>query len=104
MDPVRVKKGRVNTLPVSLGYDVSNDTITSQIRKEKDHESELIASWDVAFLTDGVDGELILTLDDSAREIESSGGWMDFKRVSNGQPLDAVDEPLEVLFVETVTV
>lgn len=105
MKQIIVHKGRTVILPVSLGYDVSADTITSEIRVDKDRESDLIASWTVTFLTDGIDGELILTLDDSVTsEIENSTGYMDLKRVTAGEPLNVFDDPLEVLFKETITI
>lgn len=105
MQPVRVHKGRTVVVPVSLGYDISDDIITSDIRVEKNLEAELIASWSVSFETDGTNGELILTLDDSVTsEIEQSVGYMDLKRMSGGQPLNVFDEPLEVSFVNSITV
>lgn len=105
MSQLIVYKGRTNIVPVSLGFDVSNDTITSQIRAEKNFESELIATWTVSFLTDGEDGELILTLDNSITAlIEATAGYMDLKRVSGGEPLHVFDDPLEVLFKNTITV
>lgn len=104
MGQVVVHKGRTVVLPVSLGYDVSDDTITSQIRVDKDRESTLIAEWVVTFATDGTDGELILTLDDAVTGlIEKSKGYMDLKRVSGGEPVNVFDDPLEVLFKDTVT-
>lgn len=105
MKQVIVQKGRTNTVQLGLGYDVSNDTFESEIRAEKNHESTHLATWVVSFLTDGTDGELILTLDDSVTsEITKSTGWMDVKRISAGEPLTVFDEPLEVLFKNTITV
>jgi hypothetical protein len=104
MQQVTVKKGRTKTLPVGLGYDVSGDELESEIRVGKTRQSELIATWTVSYLTDGTDGELILTLDDTITgAIERSSGWMDLKRVSNGEPIAVFDEPLEVVFEESVT-
>lgn len=105
MNQLIVHKGRTVVVPVSLGYDVSNDTFTSEIRTDKDPESELIASWVVSFETDGIDGNLILVLDDSVTsEITKSVGYMDIKRITGGEPVDVFDSPLEVLFRNTVTV
>ncbi len=105
MKQVSVHKGRTVILPVSVGFDVSQDTITSDIRVGKDSSSELIASWVVSFETDGVDGELILTLDNAATElITKSVGYMDLKRVTGGEPVTVFDEPLEVLFKDIITV
>ena len=100
-DAIVVHKGRTNIITVSLGIDVSDDIITSDIRTES---KALIASWDVDFDSDGVDGELILTLDDSVTVgITQTRGVMDIKRISGGEPLPVFDMPLEVEFRETVT-
>lgn len=104
MNQLIVYKDRTAIVPVSLGFDVSSDAITSQIRVGKDFESDLIAEWDVTFLTDGVDGELILTLDDSVTVmITNDIGYMDLKRVTGGEPVNVFDKPLEVLFKNSVT-
>lgn len=104
MKQLTVYKGRTNTIRISLGYDVSTDTITSEIRVEKDFGSTLIATWSVSFKTDGVDGELILTLDNSVTAlIDKTTGYMDLKRVTGGEPVPVWDDPVEVLFKETVT-
>ena len=84
---------------------MSNDTITSQIRKEKNRESELLGEFVVTFVTDGTDGELKLTFDDSVSDdVEKSKGWMDMKRLTGGEPMNVWDDPIEVLFKEPVTV
>lgn len=104
MNQLVVYKGRTNIVPVSLGYDVSNDTIVSEIRVEKNRESELIATWSISFLNDGTDGELILTLDDSETEdVVRTIGYMDIKRISNGEPLNVLDDVIEVLIKEPIT-
>lgn len=101
---VWIYKGRTMVIPLSLGFDVSNDTFESEIREEKNRESPLIATWIVTFETDGVDGELILTLDDSVTtSLEESRGYMDLKRMTGGQPVQVFDEPLEVLIKDPVT-
>lgn len=104
MQQVLVPRGRTVVVPVSLGFDVSQDTITSEIRVEKNPSSVLIAIWAVSFATDGTDGEILLTLDnDITSVITNSVGYMDLKRVAGGEPLSIFNEPLEVLFVNTVT-
>ncbi len=104
MQQVVVDKGRTVILPVSLGFDVSQDTITSEIRVSKSSTSTLIATWVVSFTTNGTDGELILTLDDSVTtSITQSVGYMDLKRVAGGEPLSIFNEPLEVVFNNVVT-
>ena len=101
---VIVHKNRTNEVRVNLGMDVSADTITSEIRSEPDVESPLIATWTVAFVTDGTDGELLLTLDDTiTAEITANSGFMDLKRISGGEPIPVFDKPLEVTFRGTVT-
>lgn len=102
---VVVHKGRTNVLTVSLGFDVSADTITSEIRAQPDQASALIATWSVAFTTDGTDGELTLTMDNTATgAIEATSGYMDIKRVTGGEPVPVFDRPVEVEFRGTVTV
>lgn len=104
MQQIIVQRGRTIVVPVSLGFNVSEDVFTSQIREEIDPESELIAEWDVSFNTDGTDGELVLTLDDAVTTaIVQSVGYMDLKRVSGGEPLPVLVEPLEVYFEDVVT-
>lgn len=104
MNQIVIFKNRTNVIPVSLGFDVSGDTFTSEIRASKDQESELIATWEVSFLNDGVDGELILTLDDSETvNIIRTKGYMDIKRITNGEPLAVFDDPIEVLFKSSIT-
>lgn len=104
MNQIVVHKGRTVIVQVSLGLDVSNDTITSEIRVDKSPDSELIATWNVTHATDGTDGELVLTLDDSVTKlIKKSTGYMDMKRVTGGEPVDVFDDPLEVLFKNPVT-
>jgi hypothetical protein len=99
-----VHKGRTNILTVSLGVNVSADTITSQIRSEPNQESPLIATWVVSFKTNGADGELILRLDDNdTRQIKANSGYMDIKRVTGSEPVPVFDQPLEVSFRGTVT-
>jgi hypothetical protein len=100
-----VHKGRTEIVSVSLGFDVSNDIITSEIRVDEDPTSELIAVWDVSFVTDGTDGELLLTLDNSVTSvITKSKGYTDMKRVSGGEPLAVFEEPIVVRFKNSVTV
>lgn len=96
-----VYKDRTNIVPVSLGFDVSGDTLTSEIRTLS---GTLIATWDVVFDGDGSDGELILTLDNSVTAaIDYPNGLMDIKRVSGGEPLAIFEQPIEVEFRETIT-
>lgn len=101
---VIVYKGRTNVLKVNVGFDVSADTITSEIRTEPNFTAPLIATWIVTMATDGKDGQLILTLDDTeTSQIVVDGGYMDLKRVTGGQPVAVFDRPLEVSFRGSVT-
>ncbi len=102
-EAVLVYKNRTNVLRVSLGIDVSADTFESEIRQKSTVTSTLVATWAVSFLTDGEDGELVLTLDDSELEdVEVKSGYMDIKRVTGGEPLP-VFPPIKVSFIDTVT-
>lgn len=104
MSDIVVYKNRTNILTVSLGVDVSSDTFESQIREKSTNDSLLLATWAVAFATDGVDGELVLTLDDSqVSDITAKTGYMDIKRITGGEPF-AVFDPVKVVFRDTVTV
>lgn len=98
-DKVVVHKARTNTLIVDLGEDVSADTFTSEVRAEPDHESTLLMTWTVAFETDGNDGRLKLTVDNTiTAQIDVDSGYMDVKRVTGGEPVPVFDRPLEVTF------
>lgn len=102
---VVVHKGRTNVITVSLGLDVSADTITSEIRSEPDQSAPLIATWVVTKPNGGADGELLLTMDDTITSaIVVNSGYMDLKRLSGGEPIAVFDRPLEVTFRGSVTV
>jgi len=102
--PIVVYKGRTNEVIVNLGFDVSGDTFTSQIRAEDDVASALIATWNVTFVTDGTDGLLLLKLDNSITSlITRSKGFMDIKRITSGEPIPVFDKPLPVVIQSTVT-
>jgi hypothetical protein len=103
MDDIVVYKNRTNVIAVSLGTDVSADTFESEIREKASITATLIATFDVTFKTDGADGELVLTLDDSELEgVTAKSGYMDIKRVSGGEPY-AVFAPVKVKFQDVVT-
>lgn len=100
-DTIIVHKGRTNAITVSLGFDVSADLLTSEIRTQS---GELICTWSLVFDGDGTDGELILTLDDTVTAaVLYHSGLMDIKRVLNNEPVSVFDGPLEVEFREIVT-
>lgn len=100
---VIVHKDRTNTLEISLGFDITGETITSHIRSEPDTEAPLIMEW-VVTVTDATAGELLLTVDNvDTADIKANSGFMDLKRVSGGEPLAIFDQPIEVRFVGSVT-
>lgn len=102
-NPVVVYKGRTNLLPVRLGFDVTGNVITSQIRAEPNQASALIATWTVT-VDNALTGDLTLRLDDSVTvAITATSGYMDLKRVAGGEPLPIFEHLLEVEFRETVT-
>lgn len=104
MKQLIVHKGRTVIVPVSLGYNVSNDTFVSEIRAGKTSGSDLIASWEVSFDTDGTDGEIVLKLDDAVTAaIQRSSGYMDIKRVTGGEPVPVFEDVIEVIFKDTAT-
>jgi broad-specificity NMP kinase len=100
---VVVYKNRTNVLTVRLGIDVSGDTFESEIRDRPNSDANLIATWAFSFLTDGTDGVVVLTCDNSQlSNVVHKTGYMDLKRVSNGEPYQ-VYAPVKVQFVDTVT-
>lgn len=100
-----VHKGRTNVLIVDLGFDVSADTFTSEIRADPKQTALLIATWEVGFVSDGSDGKVRLRLDDViTAQITANSGFMDMKRVSGGEALPVFDKALEVTFRGSVTV
>lgn len=102
---VVVFKGRSKILSVSVGINVANDTLVSEIRADKDSASTLIASWEVTKVTDGTDGELEFNLSAATTAgIAQSIGYMDIKRLINGvDPVMLFDDPIEVIFKDPVT-
>lgn len=104
MSYITVRRGRTFYLPVEFGFDVSQDTFTSDIREDENSTSTLIAQWVVSFVTDGTDGEVMFKLPSTATtNVTQRKGFMDIKRMSGGEPLDVLEEPLEVYFDDPVT-
>lgn len=100
---VIIHKGRTNTIPVHLGFDLTGSVITSEIRVDPSSDSDLICTWTVT-VPDVVAGDLLLTLDNSdLAPVTAKTGYMDLKRVSGGEPLPVFDRPLKVEFRDTVT-
>lgn len=102
--PVIVHTGLTTVITVSLGYDVSSDIVTSQIRAGKSNLSPHIADWAVTFTTDGTDGDLKLTMDDSLYLTKNyRQGYMDMIRTSGGVPYTIFAESLRVVFRKGIT-
>lgn len=103
MEKVDVYKGRTNVVTVELGFDISADTFASQIRAREEVTSELLMTWGVAFTTDGTDGSLTLTVDNTVTgAITATSGFMDLKRTTGGEPVP-VFRAVEVAFRGVVT-
>lgn len=103
MNKVRVHRGRTNVVQANLGIDITGDTLTSEIRSKPEQDATLLATWTLS-VVNAATGQILLTLDNSVTaDIEVNSGFMDIKRISGGEPLPVFDEPLEVLFVGSVT-
>lgn len=99
-----VYRDRTTVVPLSLGMNVSGDTITSEIRVGVSPTSTLLGTWDVTFVTDGSDGEVrleITSLTEAANGVNY--GYMDLKRLSSGKSLSVFRVPLRVKFQGVVT-
>lgn len=104
MSNVVVYKSRTNVVTVNLGFDVSGDTFESDIRAGRSMADTLIAEWVISFETDGINGVLRFTLDDSVTSlITQKIGYMDIKRITAGEPVPVLDKPIKVEFRESVT-
>lgn len=105
MDQIIVTRHRTTKVQLSLPYDVTGDTISSEIREDDDPESTLLATWDVSLVSaEAGHSELVLTIDSAAaNQVEKELGYMDLKRLSGGEPLNVFDGVLEVLFKDPVT-
>ena len=104
MAHITVHRGRRCVVPVTFQYDISGQAFTSHIRVGIHPQSLLIAVWDIEFKTDGTDGKLIMSLDETVTaNITQNIGFTDIKRVSGGDPYPAIDTPLHVYFVNVVT-
>lgn len=100
---VIVHKGRTMSLPVELGYDITGETFTSEIRTQPDQDAVLIATWTVS-VVNATTGSLLLEMDDLVTgQVAEDRGYMDVRRLSGGEPLAVWDRPLEVEFRGTVT-
>jgi hypothetical protein len=103
VDPIIIHRGRTEKVTIHLAYSVAGDQIYSQIRKGVSPTAPLIATFTEIDISE--DGRVItLTLDDSITgNIHTTGGFMDLKRVTGGEPVTVLDEPLAVIFKNVVT-
>lgn len=102
--PIKIYVGRTNVIAVKFDGDISGETMVSEIRKGRSINSELIATFVPSLQTDGTDGILLLTLDDSVTAtIEHTSGWMDVKKILGGEPRNAFDGSIPVVFEGVVT-
>lgn len=103
-DQLVIHMNRTNVVAVGLAFDVSEDTITSEIRSDKDVSSDLLATFEVTYATDGTDGELLLILNENELEnVTKTYGFMDLKRVAGDETVSVFLEPLKVFFQGVVT-
>lgn len=106
MATIKIKRSRTNVKLLFLGYDISDDEFVSEIRATKDQSSPVIVAWAITPETDGTDGKLRLTLDDSVMaDIPPSmkKGYMDVKRITDGEPIPVHDGIITVKIENTVT-
>lgn len=102
--PLVIHKGRTNIVTAALAMDLSGETLTSEIRAKETVDSDLLATWQVEFETDGTDGRILMTLDNTETAgIEEKIGYMDIKRMRAGEPLSVFSEPLQVIFKDRIT-
>lgn len=102
VNPIVIQRRRTERVIVKLAYSVSSDTITSQIRVGVNPTANKIADFVVTVSEDG--RTIYLDLDDSVTQyITQSGGYMDIKRVTGGEPVSILDDPIPVVFKNVVT-
>lgn len=103
VNPVKVTRGRTTVVQVVLGYDVTEDTYSSEIRVQRDSSSPLIATW-VVTKHPTRKKVLLLTIDNAvSAPIAHQHGWMDIKRVTGGEPVNVFENPISVIFVDAPT-
>lgn len=92
MQKIEVPRGRTVVLDISLGFNVSGSEFLSQIRASKDPAAAVIATWDVSFETDGTNGNLVATMDDSVTSaIVENTGWMTLVKVNGSKHVPVFD-------------
>lgn len=100
---VIIHRGLTNTIPLVLGYDTTGDTISSQVRSGPDRSYPRLLNFEVT-VVDESNGEYTLTIDDTfTSQIVVDTGYMDVLRITGGEPVPVFEEPLQVIFMGTVS-
>lgn len=71
-----------------------------------DSKAPLLAEWSIDFITDGTDGELLLTLTaEQTSQVSETMGYMDIKRIGDGSPnnIEQLTAAIPVIFEWPVT-
>lgn len=100
---IPVFRNRTTVHLFDLGMNITGDDIVAQIRAGRETTSALIADW-VVEVTDAATGQGTITLDNSDSVITAETGWMDIIRVTGGEPLAVMDQPLQVEFIDLPSV
>lgn len=101
---ITVWKRRSITFEFALAHQIGDDIYTSEIRRGQSVNTPLIATWNVSVKPGGMNKTLIFSMDDSVTSlITVNYGWMDLKRVSNGEPLPVLNYSIPVLFKDVIT-
>lgn len=102
-EAVIVHKHRVNELTINLGFNITGDTITSEIRSQPSQDGPLVATWTVTIIN-ATTGEIKLAMNAAVSGgINVETGWMDLKWVHSGSAKAIFESPLEVSIRDTVT-
>lgn len=105
MQKVEVERGKTVVVGISIGFNVSLFEFLCEMRESEDPASAIITTWDMSFETDGKDGELLASLDDSITSVLVLGAaWLHLYRVSGSTHLPVFGEPVEVIILDPVLV
>ena len=97
MQTLVVERTKTVVVPISLGFNVSGQVFTADLRATTSATSTLIATWTVTFATNGKDGELIATLPDTVTSTLAVGtAYMRLKRTTPGPTIEIFGEPVLV--------
>lgn len=103
---INIYKGRRKVLPIKFEYDISPYTFVAEIRVSKSMTSDLIATFESRFATDGKDGELLLILGEGATAaLSAQKGFLRVRKTrmvrEHRRTKQVFDEPIEVMIHET---